>query len=385
MIKVFELLLNNEFKRYYDDCINTISICANIGFPENSEELQVQIFDLLSRYSLESESAANSFYLRECMSCVCASAIINTEKLENIIEENWPDYYLQEHELILCDKKGISPVKHISRLIKEAKENNAKQGKNGTYYSMVREPLNVIFRIITRCKDRIPEDTIDEVKKIAEQTLELSTQTVSSKISATKLLSYILPNYFKKTILNMVKEIIDNQETFCHGQEMDFGSMDSNLLLKVFNSFLLSQCNSIYESDFVEKIFSLEENDSYEIICILDFISNYILAMKDYTLSEFLLDALLHFAVSKSSHKDKDVKLSASRLLTVLTKFDRSRDLALITLSRIISMGSPLAKIGILSYIKKIEIPNNCFDGIIEKAKKDDNFLVRYAVKEYSA
>lgn len=379
VIELLELIQSRNYIGYYNDCVSIIYSLSYLDFSKVNDEVQKRIFDLLEHFSSEPENIVNSFQLRRCISIICLRATININNLNAIVETHWPDYYVQDHELTLSDKHGTSPLNHIERLISDAENNNKIQGQNGAYLRMVNEPLDIIFRILTQCEKKASQNMIKKIVNISEETLASVHQTVSSKISAVKLLSYIIPEYANIPFIQLKNRIIKKQEIYSSGAEFGFGSKDSNNLLDIFYSFLIYQCNSSDSNIFIQKLFSLDANDSYDIICILEFLSEYFEIRKNYIPDDSLMDAFLYFSIAQSSHKEKNVKYYSSLLLTKLAKYERTTKLSLITLSKIMNMGNPSARTAIISEIKDLDKNNKYVKEILNKGCNDNNYLVRLA------
>lgn len=376
-------IFDNRKARFYHDCFQVLQY---IDFSRVSVEGQRKTRTLLigilsGRIKCDTDYAVLSACTR-----FCKSATVPFKQIEKNIAKKHPNYYKETFELEMSLVRNDDPAKYISIYLTEANSRNKSQGENGQYTGYSYEPFDVIYSIISYSDYHVDIQMLNDLLNSALGTLSAEKQTVSAKASAIKMLQLL---FFREG--NMVawktckKQIIRNKARYTSGYEMDFFNRDSLSVLAFAYDLLVSCFDPKYNYIVIEDVFCLDQRDSLSIIRCLNSISNYLEIGIGNILSVKILESFLHFSILMAQNRERDIKYYATKCLIGLTRFESTRDLAIMHLSQIMNTGSQAAKIAILTRVGQINCEEASFvEQILNKGRIDSNYLVRLVAERES-
>lgn len=187
-----KILLSNK-KRYYSNALKLISNnnvdyrAVNVDFSNKTIEVLISYIENNNDYN-EIEKIKNIFILLENMD------IQHVELLENFIQVEWADFYSTEYQF---EKKGTvdSEMNLLNRLIDDINKRNEIQGKNGTFSLYGSDPYLYIMGILRASENNIDESILNKLIVCVAGTILSKNQTINEKVSAYKVIIYLLKCY----------------------------------------------------------------------------------------------------------------------------------------------------------------------------------------------
>ena len=184
--------------------------------------------------------------------------IQHVELLENFIQVEWADFYSTEYQF---EKKGTvdSEMNLLNRLIDDINKRNEIQGKNGTFSLYGSDPYLYIMGILRASENNIDESILNKLIVCVAGTILSKNQTINEKVSAYKVIIYLLKCYPELMECNdvLLKKIVKMK---------DYDQANETMISHIDN-IVSSLCHFL----FLE---TLGMNKYKEIVEILSFFGN---------------------------------------------------------------------------------------------------------------
>lgn len=314
----------------------------------------------------------------EALIIFCKQATIDITSLEKLVKKKEYDFYQNYLSLELIDKHNSNPSKYIENHISTIK-NYITMAKKGMYTDS--SDYKTIFNILFNTTQKIEKELLIEIVHVCKQGLEAKELTAQSKIYSIQLLQLINSKYSKSVDIKSIKKEITNEidkYSICSDAIMFNKTKEKHLRLAIE---LFLSTDSKYDSNKVlDVIYSKFNNDGFDSVESLELIYQFLQAQLDSDISNNLLNNLLYYVYSKTSDSERNVKYKSSLCLIELTKYHNVEEKAFKYLSTIFDNSSPEIKATIASRVKNIKNKDKYVDNLIDKAKNNNNFFVRYSV-----
>ena len=375
-------VFEEELARFYTDCF---TILCNVDFSKTTIEDQTRIKQLFIDTIAGKITYDFTDYYGNAIIRFCKTTTQPYEDLENEVEEKYPQFYNDTFSLELSSIQHKDETIYIQSYLQEAISRNAVQGVNGTYHGYGHESFDVIKNIVMYQDVKLTRDLMQQAVDTIIATLAEEKQTAEAKLSAIKLLHVLYLR--QKADLewdHIFVKMAENARVYSTGYQNSL-TKDANQPLAFQYDLFLSHFDNIRRNSMFEKLFSLQPNDSYNIIQFLKIINDYIDNDRGEPDSE-LLQAFLYYGITMVQNKEHDVKFYATKAIIGMKNYDATKGLALMHLSQIMDTGTHVEKIAIVTRINKIKAEDNSYlSQIISKGKSDTNFLVRYYANQTHA
>ena len=370
--------------RFYMDCFKILN---NLDFSTITEPAQEKIEHILLNAALKEEEEYHCYDYFRVVIRFCISATISYAALESVLKQKYPDFYRTMFALEITAHRENNYYEIIQSNLKDARHRNSTQGVNGVYSGFGYENFDIIYNILSREKMELETDMLYNIINVIVETLAAKRQTAGAKLSAIKLLQLI---YFQSKQDEIWKKIsqnlIENIALFSSGNETSSFSKDHNCCLSFQYDLFISNFDKFYQELSLEKLFSLNSNESYDIIQFLKIIDAYLETAKDMPQNENLLLAFLYYSISMLQNKEIDIRYYATKCLISLTHYSVSKKLALMCLNKMMDTGSEEIKVAIITRTNKIHSDDDSYlEQIINKGKADSNYLVQYMAQRESS
>ena len=134
-----------------------------------------------------------------------------TNKLDSLVAEYFPTFYSGEYRLETMELEDCHMADFVRQYTEQIKQNNDRQGKNGTYYGHAFRNAATIRSIFVCREDRWNSQLMDDVIDAASETLLHSKESIRTKLDSISLLICIIikfPEDYKRNagIYNTIYE-----------------------------------------------------------------------------------------------------------------------------------------------------------------------------------
>lgn len=373
IIEVFE----NQLIRFYD---NALDILQKLNYLHIENAQQQKIMEYLIYLMKDKKISNNIHKLENTIIFFRKRATIKTKNnLDLIVEKEMSKGFTDEYKLEIYEKNTEYKKMYINKCIEIIHKQNEEQGKNGVYSIGVSNEYITIRNIIKYHNIILETKEITKIIDILIETLVNDRQTINAKNSAIQLLIYLKQRFPNKRIWKRCAQIIiENKNKFITGKEDTFFDNETILLMKINMELLCIIFNIKIEHEEFDFIIRAMQLKDYDIIKLLQYI-NYILEEIDYSkIEDKFIKIILQYVSIMCNEKELDIRFWAVKCLIQLT-YSQYKLIALQQLVNIMNAGNSELKIAIISRLKQISLEDNSefIEFIIDKAKVDNNFLVR--------
>ena len=377
-------VLNNDLARYYNDAL---TILSQINLSKLTEKYQKEIMECLLHFVKEINKYNTIHHLKDSLIFFRKNATIKEKYgMDDIVEKYMPEEYKEIYKLETLENDENYLKKYIKKCLNIIHTQNEEQGQNGVYKGFMSNEYDTIRNIIKYDNLNLKTEELEKIMSILIETLEQKNQTIIAKNSAIKLIIYLKAKFKDKRIWEKYKQIfIKNNEKYICGNEDVFLEKESILLMNfnmklLYAAFLIKVDN--IEIDLITTAMKLND---FEKIKALEYI-NYFLEENNYPKeNNKLIEAILQYACIMCNEDEFDIRFWATKCLIQLT-YSPYKKIALQQLTNIMNYGSSELKITILSRLKQISFENDSefINFAIDKAKVDNNFIIRKIALEYN-
>ena len=369
-------VLEHEYSLYYRDCF---IILEHIDYSALQKSTIQHIKQCLMCITSEKNRHILDFTYCNAVIHFCKSSNEPIDDLEALLSQTFPSWFLDTFllEMNAFRKQDLSAFIHSN--LNEASSRNKMQGINGTYQGYVDDNFSTIYNIILFTGLSKYRYMLNDIIKAIIDTLSAEKQTIKAKRNAFMLLQLLyLEDKSADIWETVVKQIEENSSSFSSGSMLEFFSKENSSILVFQQELFLSNFDETRNDWLIEKVMTFNKGDSYNQIQILKIIYSFLQKTDDKSINPKVLLAFLYFCIGMSRSNENDVHYNATQCLLELTKFEQTKQIALMYLLQIMDYGSSSDKILIVSRIKQIQPDDPTYkELIVNKGKADNNYLVR--------
>lgn len=371
--------LESNKNRFSRDVFDLIGKSININ--EISDEIRTKLLDETIELIKNEESRKSVNNIDVVLYTFRKQSKILTENLDKAIAEYMPKFYMNNYKLEVS-QENEEIIAFIDKFLSEIEERNVSQGENGKYIGYRNNPHLTIKNILKQSNIDQDDKKIDDIFKVASNTLLAERQTIDEKIEAIELLVYLCKKYPNIISGNshLVFKLLENKKLIESGQEMmsNLGEMHLH-----FSSLLLY--SSLGEEVWIEMIASLANmgetflSQIHSSRSILNFLESSVESILDHKLESIILQNAFKWCKSNN----RDVRWYAVNILFSLLRNPMNHEMICDQLVKHMDFDNAYIKNTILRNLQLIkEIDLATFDYILQKASIDTNYVVREVYKE---
>lgn len=369
--------LNTSFSRWFDDCFSLLSM---LNYEGVNNERQEKVLNCLTTAVKDEKQRQYGNGLQSALIRFRKTAKIDCQRIDNVARKEWESFYLQTYSLEVFDNDDAKSFEFILGFLNKMEERNANQGLNGTYSGYGDDPYGTIHNIIEINHVTLELEQLSEIIRVAKETLLAPRQDIGSKISAIKLLMYLINRFPASGEWKAFFDcLIDSKTEVITGHEDGLFEKDTLHLLEFNYNLLLTHRESFQSTDILRILVDAGSFSDYEIIKALNSIKSYLYRIDYFKMDSLILATIFQYTASQCFKDERDIRFFSVELLIQLTN-SPIQELALQQLSMIMDTGTGDIKTSILSRVKKIASGNQALVAyILQKGKVDTNYLVRRA------
>lgn len=380
IIEVCITLIEKNFRRYFD---NILKVLSRINYSKISTINQERVINLTIDMIRNEEIRKGCNALSSYLIVLRENITIDVELLDTTIKECMNSFYLSEYLLEIEHDRGDETYKHIDRYVEKINQRNKEQGKNGTIIGYADDPYKTIRNIIEFDKLTLDTKHIKSILSSIVSTLREEKQTIGDKIRAIELFIYLKNEYPNEKELDLTfYSIIEDKELVLCGHEDMFFEKASLSTLE-FSFMMLQLCFNKYDfSDFLAKMAIFSQKSETEIIESFETLKSFLYNVDFDKLEDSVLSTIIQYSIGLSSHKEKDIRVQATRTMILLCK-SKYKELALSQLSKMMDNEIYQIKIEIMYGVYELDFKDNTKKNyIIKKGLADNHYLIRKAANE---
>jgi len=371
--RVAELLIcffDHNLRRFYNDVLRVLS---RLNLKQVNEKAQMKIIE----HCITLMSNQSSFYkniLKDAIIAIRKTASINTEYLDNAVNNYLPEFYSKDYDLEI-NKTNLNW--HIDYFTKEIDERN-QQAQGSRYIGYAYNPCDVIKNIVEFSGIRLLEDNVIKLVSAIERTLLNNNQQVDQKCSAIRLAIYLYCQYPQITVWDEFKKTVsEKSDDILSANSSPILAIESHNTLK-FNYLLMKIVFNLYSFEEAALGFAtlMGFNDSDFIVSIRN-LSSFLKVIDITTIDERVLGIVANFVLSIGKEKYRDAQIYAIDCLLVLSN---TRLYAATVWERLAYMFNDTIseiKFKILKGIRNLETNKEIKNYILQKGRADNHYLVR--------
>ena len=314
-----------------------------------------------------------------------------TKHWDDLVQKECIDLYNNIYNLEIINLSKNTATNYIKKYANQIKERNKVQGKSGTYHGYGNNPCEIIINILNF--EEIPEVDFNDVNKellpILLKVLYNKKQTTSEKTSCFKLLmnleSKSKVNNFSYDWTSFSNRIFKYKNKVLSANEVIGFTIYSSSTLKLY-AFFYEIINGYKNEQEALSIFAeLSNLDRLDNIQFIEGIHDYIKYYKTINDMEIpYLTYILQIIFSKSYNEYFVIRLKVVACLGALCNTD-FKDIILFRLSEMIEDSDYRVRLKVLLQLDKIKnIDDYSINNILQKAKVDNNFIIKSWLKENS-
>ena len=371
LIKVFD----NSIKRYYD---KALEVLIQLDFSKVQDDNIKKIIAIYLDLVKDDFVRGN---LRKL-----GSALISVRKqnqnlcleLDEVVMTWMPEFYENHYLLEIQTNSQIECESYIDKFIDKINNRNNTQGKNGQYTGYGDNPYQTIENIIIADDVILGNKLITKILQSCVSTLYAEKQTMSSKVYAIKLITFLRLNTEKIFDFDdLIDCLIKKEEEIFNGVEEVLLERTSRTTLHFNFSIMKLVFNRIKVEEILDLLSLYTDLEIFEKLEALKTIISIFKNDKNKGIDERVLLLFLQFTLATANDRNHDVRYySAEALLYFLS--EENKHLILRTLSGMMDYDSAYIKNKIMDFSEKIKsLDEESYKFIKEKARVDNHYLIR--------
>lgn len=356
-------------------------LLAELNFQTINKKILTELIKQVSDFLAEPESKKQLYSYSKFFIRVKKSRSDFGVKIDNLVKKHFPIFYERDYSLeVITEKRDI----HIQRYLDSIKMRNKTQGKNGEYVFYGDFPYLIIKNIIEYDKVPLSVEVRDELLKEINITLFSETQTHLDKIHSIQLLKCLMDQVYEQDISwsDYIAEIKNNFSLVEKGPS-HFFSTESVLLLKLHFILLRITLGEDCFQEILEILAYISNGSEREIVDSLILLEDFLKKEKQRIIDTPILSIFIQFISSYCFHTNDSIRFNTVHVLFQLidsqyTNFILNR---LVTMMDDVDFKVKWAIIFHASLVKQHS--NTLFNYLIQKARIDNNYLVRKITEKY--
>jgi len=385
VLKFALTVLEKKLLRFYDDIFRML-IYLNWNSASNVliKGLIIEIESLIK----DKEQRKKFSNLGSLIISIRKNCTKSAKRWDSLIQKEWVDFYRNVYNLGIIDLTKDTAKTYILEYANQIKERNKTQGKNGKYSIYGNNPQQIIINIINNPNAiEIDFDSINrKLLPILLEVLHNKQQSVDEKVYCFKLLmnleSKCKIGKYECDWTSFSNQIFKNKNEVLSANEVVGFGIYSSSILKLY-SFFYETINGYQNEQEALSIFAeLSSSDKLNSINFIKGINDYIRYFEILGYMEInYLSYILQIVFSKSYDQYFQIRSESVACLGALcsTSF---KDTIISRLSEMIEDPDYRVRLKVLWQLDKIrKISKPYFNYIIQKAKVDNNFIIRSWLK----
>lgn len=374
--------IDRHYRRWYVDMFKFIA--NHIDLTKMSDESAYRLIEHINAV-LDNENEREQINYAPTFLCVLRKQNRTlTECMDKKVAQYLPQYYNVIYKLETTLNSNQELHSFVKKCITDIKRKNETQGKNGTYFGHSTREIATVKSILSNHEIICPPETMDDLISTVSSTLLFSKESISTKLDAIVLLTYISIQYPED--YNRNQQVYEN----LYIQQDEIEIADCSLLsfnideisLKIGLRFLYTAMGKDVRGDILE-LMPLIQGDIATTIAVSQLIVEY-LETNDTIVLPPSIDAIVLQNVLQWLYSEHfDIRWNATRILLALSRNKDNQGVINHQLITLIDSNSAYIKNLIMRQLHKINgITDSTKKYIISKCKQNANFVVRKVCAE---
>ena len=385
LVDICCLFMEHNFRRWYGEMFTLIANRIDLGKLEDdsAKKLLSHIIDLIQ----EEKDRDQIKNFQRFLYVLRKQNRQLTNKLDSLVAEYFPTFYSGEYRLETMELEDCHMADFVRQYTEQIKQNNDRQGKNGTYYGHAFRNAATIRSIFVCREDRWNSQLMDDVIDAASETLLHSKESIRTKLDSISLLICIIikfPEDYKRNagIYNTIYE--QRESITASGNSFVEANIDSVALQVCLNLLFTAMGIDTYTS--ILELLPLAQNDAATSISIATTIDEYLELTNAITLPSRVETVVLQNVLGWLHSEHLDLRCIASRILLALARNPENGSIVDRQLINLIDEDCVYIKNLVLRRINKSEgVSDSVKEYIMNKCKADPNYVVRMVCLEECA
>ncbi len=371
MIELCLKIMKRNFSAWYSDMfkfVKTIDFC-NVK-EEYRQRFIIQIEELLF------DDIGSVVLSQGILTFIRNSDRKNTERLDGLLKEKYPDYYYHHYLIDTCDGDGKILLDFVDELKESISSRNIIQGKNGVFSGYARRDYASLRAVIKN--NVIPSDeTIRSLISLSIQTVCESNESILTKIDAVEFLILLMgmqPKY-NEIYKTDIEDMFNSRKSFAIENVFDITNVEPVAL--EFGIVLLYGAVTGTDKYFeLMEMISLIKDDIATLMMVVAIIRRFY-EQANFSLSDRIETALLSNVLLWVLNENLEIRWNACKILFALSKRMGETDLIEQKIQDLMECECVYIKILILNNLDHISIDEESHGRLLSKAMDDTNYLVR--------
>lgn len=379
---ICNLLFNKHYGNWYIDLFKFFSREVDISKMSN-EKAKLFISNICK--IIEDENEREMLKYSPYFLCVFRKQSLElTEVLDEKVKTFFPVFYNGDYSLELADREQNDFSEFLIKYIEKIDSNNKTQGINGAYHGHSNRDLYTVKTILMESKKELNEEIMDDIIKVATETLLYSKETVSIKSDAINLLICIIFNFKNdyKRNTELFNELYEKRDEIQCNDNYFASSNINKIALLIELQFLFTAMGKEAYSSLLE-LMPYINNDVPTTLSVVKTICDYLYNKDNIRFPKFIESYVLQYSLQWINSDNLDIRWLVTRILLALLRNPDNHLLINRQLLTIIDNQN--------FYIKNL-ILRNVFDNtgvftstrdyIVSKCLNDPNYVVRLVCDE---
>jgi hypothetical protein len=374
--------IDRHYRRWYVDMFKFIA--NHIDLTKMSDESAYRLIEHINAV-LDNENEREQINYAPTFLCVLRKQNRTlTECMDKKVAQYLPQYYNVIYKLETTLNSNQELHSFVKKCITDIKRKNETQGKNGTYFGHSTREIATVKSILSNHEIICPPETMDDLISTVSSTLLFSKESISTKLDAIVLLTYISIQYPED--YNRNQQVYEN--LYIQQDEIEIADCSlfsfniDEISLKIGLRFLYTAMGKDVRGDILE-LMPLIQGDIATTIAVSQLIVEY-LETNDTIVLPPSIDAIVLQNVLQWLYSEHfDIRWNATRILLALSRNKDNQGVINHQLITLIDSNSAYIKNLIMRQLHKINgITDSTKKYIISKCKQDANFVVRKVCAE---
>lgn len=382
LVDICCLFMEHNFRRWYGEMFTLIANRIDLGKLEDdsAKKLLSHIIDLIQEEK-DRDQIKNFprflYVLRKQNRQL-------TNKLDSLVAEYFPTFYSGEYRLETMELEDCHMADFVRQYAEQIKQNNDRQGKNGTYYGHAFRNAATIRSIFVCREDRWNSQLMDDVIVAASETLLHSKESIRTKLDSISLLICIIikfPEDYKRNA-GIYNSLYEQQESITASENSFVEANIDSVALQVCLNLLFTAMGIDTYTTLLE-LLPLAQNDVATSISIATIIDEYLEVANTITLTGRVETLVLQNVLGWLHSEHLDLRCIATRILLALARNQENKSIVDRQLVNMIDGDCVYIKNLIMRRINKSKgVSDSVKEYIMNKCKSDPNYVVRMVCSE---
>lgn len=382
LVDICCLFMEHNFRRWYGEMFTLIANRIDLGKLEDdsAKKLLSHIIDLIQEEK-DRDQIKNFprflYVLRKQNRQL-------TNKLDSLVAEYFPTFYSGEYRLETMELEDCHMADFVRQYAEQIKQNNDRQGKNGTYYGHAFRNAATIRSIFVCREDRWNSQLMDDVIDAASETLLHSKESIRTKLDSISLLICIIikfPEDYKRNA-GIYNSLYEQQESITTSENSFVEANIDSVALQVCLNLLFTAMGIDTYTTLLE-LLPLAQNDVATSISIATIIDEYLEVANTITLTGRVETLVLQNVLGWLHSEHLDLRCIATRILLALARNQENKSIVDRQLVNMIDGDCVYIKNLIMRRINKSKgVSDSVKEYIMNKCKSDPNYVVRMVCSE---